>query len=89
MIADRKLARQLVSVEIPDGCRLGHAIELVSGAAGCEYAWYWHKACGNAPSPGYAAFCLGAVGEDHEDVPVGRDAEVIVDAERIYYRPEH
>ena len=88
LISDHNLARQQVSVEIPDGCRLGHALELVSGAAGCEYTWHWHKTCGNAPSPSYAAFCFVAVGGDHENVGFGWDAEVIVRSDRIYYRPE-
>ncbi len=57
-IADRDLAHSLVSVEIPDGCRLGKVLDIVADASGCEYDWYWHSGCGNAPSPGCAIFCF-------------------------------
>lgn len=83
MVSELDLAQRLVSVEIPDGCKLERALELVSGAAGCEYHWHWHKACGNAPSPGCAVFCFSAIGGDCE---VSVDAEVIVDAEGTYYQ---
>ncbi len=84
VVSELDLAQQLVSVEIPDGCTLERAFELVSGAAGCEYHWHWHKGCGNAPSPECAVFCFSAIGGDRE---VSVDAEVIVDAEGTYYQP--
>ena len=81
-VSDKDLGQQLISVEIPDRCTLGNALELVSDAAGCEYTWYWQKVCGNEPRPIHAVFCFVGVGEDHVDI---FDAEVIVDSDGADY----
>lgn len=81
-VSDKHLGQQLISVEIPEKCTLGRALELVSGAAACEYTWYWQKFCSNESRPICAVFCFVAVGEDHVDI---FDAEVIVDSDGIDY----
>ena len=55
-IATRELADLPVTVDIPDNCRLGKALELIADGADCEFDWYWHKFCGNEPIPGMAVF---------------------------------
>jgi hypothetical protein len=84
LVSDRTLAQQPVTVHIPDGCSLGRSLDIIKTEAGCEYTWYWNKGCGNAPSPGYAAFCFFPPQRIQEHP---WNSEVIIDPDGLRYRP--
>ena len=55
-IATQELADVRLNVDIPKGCRLDEALDIIATKADCEYEWHWHKHCGNEPIPHCAVF---------------------------------
>ena len=62
-VYDEKAANSPVTVIIPDDCTLQQALDAIAQATQCDYDWFWSKGCGNAPTPGYAAFCFRRSGD--------------------------
>jgi hypothetical protein len=63
-VYDEELANGTVSLEIPDGCTLEEALEIVCGSVKGEYEWHWFKTCGHSASPDSARFHLRPAGAE-------------------------
>jgi hypothetical protein len=80
-IEDRRLAKSKVTVDIPDRCRLGMALQIISEKTNCDMKWYWNRFCGNAPSPNCACFRFYRHGSDYEKC---WDSRVIVNRDCVF-----
>jgi len=80
-IEDRELAEKRISVDLPDGCRLGEAMKLIAERSNCEMKWNWHKFCGNEPSPICASICFLRHGADLEKF---WDTNVMIERDSIF-----
>lgn len=80
-IEDKELAQSKITVNIPKGCRLGTALTLITGSAGCEMRWTWHKGCGNEWSPICASFYIYRPGCNEEKI---WESKVMINQKNVY-----
>jgi hypothetical protein len=76
-ITDKTLAHAPINVEIPDGCRLGNALQLAADAAGCDWDWQWRY--------GLAVFCFRPRGTTPK---LSLKTAVIVSCDRVWEAEE-
>jgi hypothetical protein len=62
VICDHRTLNKQLTLSIPDGCRLGEALEMITNATGTEYDWHWYSWCGNTYPPTTAKIYIHTAG---------------------------